>query len=319
MQNYFNENYRPKFTGHETFHLRYGWLKKAFDAVEQSNSGEWAEKIFTAHSAIARLGVGKNMVASIRHWALSCGIIASNDDALSGYAATDLGNFIFAPQFGVDPYLEKPTSLWLLHWHLVTQSKKTTFLWVFNEYSEAQVEREQALIALETVIRRREWSGVAAETLRKDINNLIGTYSLRQISKRLSVEDSLSSPFTELGLMKQTASNAFAFSWKEKTTLSDAMFAYSLMDFWKNTSPATQTLSFEALIHEPFGPGRIFRMTVDELSERVSKLSDTTNGKIRLSNTAGMNQILRSTTKFDEDPIDRLKADYMASTKNKAA
>ncbi len=319
MQNYFNENYRPKFTGHETFHLRYGWLKKAFDAVEQSNSGDWSEKIFTHHSAIACLGVGKNMVASIRHWALSCGIIESNDDSLSGYVATDLGEFIFAPQFGVDPYLEKPTSLWLLHWNLVTQSKKTTFLWAFNEYSEAQVEREQALIALQTIIRRRDWSSVAAETLRKDISNLIGTYSLRQVSKRLSVEDSLSSPFTELGLMKQTASNAFAFSWKEKATLSDAMFAYSLMDFWKNTSPTTKTLSFDALIHEPFGPGRVFRMTADELSERVSKLSDATGGQIRLSYTAGVSQIFRESVDFDENPIERLKADYIAKTKNKAA
>ncbi|MEK7854647.1 MAG: DUF4007 family protein, partial [Acidobacteriota bacterium] len=29
----FEPNYRPSFSGHETFPLRYGWLKKAFDRV----------------------------------------------------------------------------------------------------------------------------------------------------------------------------------------------------------------------------------------------------------------------------------------------
>ena len=29
----YQEGYRPQLSGHETFPLRYGWLKKAFDAV----------------------------------------------------------------------------------------------------------------------------------------------------------------------------------------------------------------------------------------------------------------------------------------------
>ena len=29
----FQDTYRPQFSAHETFPLRYGWLKKAFDAV----------------------------------------------------------------------------------------------------------------------------------------------------------------------------------------------------------------------------------------------------------------------------------------------
>ena len=31
-------NYRPQFSGHETFPLRYGWLKKAFDQVAETNN-----------------------------------------------------------------------------------------------------------------------------------------------------------------------------------------------------------------------------------------------------------------------------------------
>ena len=32
----YQEGYTPQFSGHETFPLRYGWLKKAFDRVEET-------------------------------------------------------------------------------------------------------------------------------------------------------------------------------------------------------------------------------------------------------------------------------------------
>jgi hypothetical protein len=49
------------FSGHETFPFRYLWLKKGFDAV-RDNPGA-----FTRPDATTTLGVGKNMVRSIRH------------------------------------------------------------------------------------------------------------------------------------------------------------------------------------------------------------------------------------------------------------
>ena len=32
----YEDGYRPQLSGHETFPLRYGWLKKAFDAVRDT-------------------------------------------------------------------------------------------------------------------------------------------------------------------------------------------------------------------------------------------------------------------------------------------
>jgi len=49
------------------------WLKKAFD---QATDGERVSKAtFTDEKAIASFGVGKNMVSSIRHWALACNVL----------------------------------------------------------------------------------------------------------------------------------------------------------------------------------------------------------------------------------------------------
>ena len=48
------------FSGHETFVFRYGWLTKAVTAVTEDPG------VFAREDAIVRLGVGKNMVRSIR-------------------------------------------------------------------------------------------------------------------------------------------------------------------------------------------------------------------------------------------------------------
>ena len=71
----YRDGYRPQLSGHETFPLRYGWLKKAFDAVRDTESEDDNRYVFTGPDAIARFGVGKNMGSSMRHWAVAAGVI----------------------------------------------------------------------------------------------------------------------------------------------------------------------------------------------------------------------------------------------------
>ena len=48
------------FSGHETFPLRQLWLYKAYRAAEEN---DFDGGVFTDDSAIAKFGVGKNMVS----------------------------------------------------------------------------------------------------------------------------------------------------------------------------------------------------------------------------------------------------------------
>ena len=64
----------PKFAGHETFTLRYAWLKKAVDASLER------QDIFLQDDALVTLGVGKNMVRAIRHWGLVTGVLEESRD-----------------------------------------------------------------------------------------------------------------------------------------------------------------------------------------------------------------------------------------------
>ena len=57
------------FAGHESFPLRYSWLKKGFDCLLRNGP-----HCFSSDEALVQLGVGKNMVRAIRHWGLVAGV-----------------------------------------------------------------------------------------------------------------------------------------------------------------------------------------------------------------------------------------------------
>jgi hypothetical protein len=59
---------KSMFGGHEKFVFRDGWLKKGVDAVSDEPG------IFSDNRALVMLGVGKNMVRSIRHWCLATNV-----------------------------------------------------------------------------------------------------------------------------------------------------------------------------------------------------------------------------------------------------
>jgi len=104
------------FARHETFHPRYGWLKKGFDAVVQQPD------VFTRPDATVTLGVGKNMVRAIRYWCRAFKLLEeyprSNTGRLLDARPASFGIKLMGAD-GWDPYLERAGSLWLLHWMLV--------------------------------------------------------------------------------------------------------------------------------------------------------------------------------------------------------
>src|SRR5690242_12332063 len=130
------------FSGHETFPFRYPWLKKGFDAVQKDGD------VFLRDDAITTLGVGKNMVRSIRNWCLAAGVLAENRERHGALRPTELGNLLFADD-GLDPYLEDPATLWLLHWQIASnRARATTWFWTFSHFHEPEFTREALTSAL---------------------------------------------------------------------------------------------------------------------------------------------------------------------------
>ena len=299
--------YSPQFSGHETFPLRYGWLKKAFDRVAETEDQPENRSACWGDGAIARFGVGKNMVASMRHWAKAVGVV--KETGANSVRTTELGRLLFGPA-GIDPYMEHPATLWLIHWQLAAHEEKTTWFWAFNHYPAIVFERDSLINRLDRLAKDRNWPRVANSTIRKDVACLIRTYVAQQASGRTGKDDALESPLTELALVKAVGKkDGFRFVRGPKTTLGNGVFIYALLDFWSRHSNAA-TLSFEAIAHAPGGPGRVFLFDENDVADRLAVLDDVTDSALRWSETAGLKQVLRNND--NESALSRIRWDYSA-------
>ena len=77
-----------RFSGHESFPCKSLWLKKGYDFVVGGGD-------FNSPEAVTGLGVGKNMVASIRYWLRVFGICDNEE-------VTPLGRYLFDERKGKD-------------------------------------------------------------------------------------------------------------------------------------------------------------------------------------------------------------------------
>ena len=302
----YQQNYRPQFSGHETFPLRYGWLKKAYDAVRNKPKEE-RKDIFSRPEAIADFGVGKNMVISIRHWATVMDVITEPDEE-GVITTTPFGDLIFSPR-GFDPYLENPSTLWLLHWKLTGNPRKTTWYWAFSLFSQRTFERSTIVQLLGKLAEEQRWTRASTATIKRDVECLVRTYVPKRISKKFGFEDSVECPLTELGLIKSLGGrDRFEFVVGPKSSLGMGVFLYALDEFWAQRN--TSTISLEAIAHDEGSPGRVFQLDESDLIHRFSQIEKISGHDFRWSETAGLKQLIRAKShnnpmsKFDSLSLD---------------
>jgi len=295
------------FSGHETFVLRYGWLKKAYDAV-LGDPG-----IFMRDDAVVELGVGKNMVRSIRHWALACEVLCEEPKTRGlRLLPTEFGSFLFG-EGGRDPYLEDVNSLWQIHWHLCTgESRATTWNWAFNMVRASEFSFQALLTSIQSEIARRMLKAPTANTLKRDVEVFIRTYLPSHWTKKSILEDSLDCPLVELGLLITEGDDTFSFVRGTHRSLDNTIFAACLVDFWNRETPRQETLSFNEIAYAPNSPGAVFKLDEESLIERLENLERVCHGRILFADTAGVKQIYRKAPIGSSELLDQY---YSATAK----
>jgi len=262
-----------QFSGHETFPFRYPWLKKGFDAV-LSDAG-----VFTRDDAITTLGVGKNMVRSIRHWCLAAGILEEADT--EGLRTSTLGTLLLADD-GLDPYLEDPATLWLLHWQIASnRSRSTTWFWTFNHFHEPEFTREALGSALFKWTQALPGKLVAEGSVKRDVEVFLRTYVPSRLSRNDTAEDSLDCPLVDLGLITQAGgSQTYRFRRGRQEGLPDGILLYALLAFWDDFAPASGTLAIQDIARQQGSPGRLFKIDESSLVERLEGIEKITEGAL---------------------------------------
>lgn len=276
------------FSGHETFPFRYPWLKKGFDAVLEDPS------VFQRDEAITILGVGKNMVRSIRHWCLTAEVLAESPEGGGVLRPTDLGTFLLADD-GLDPYLEDPATPWLLHWQIASnRARATTWFWTFSHFHEPEFTRESLSSALYRWTQTLPGKQVAETSLKRDVEVFLRTYLPSRQSRRDIAEDSLDCPLVELGLIIQPrGGQVYQFRRGAQRGLPDGILLYAVLCFWEAFSPTTETLALNDLARQPGSPGRLFKIDESSLAERMENIEKQTEGWLSYGETAGLRQLYR--------------------------
>ncbi|MEI9402612.1 DUF4007 family protein [Mesorhizobium argentiipisi] len=293
-----------RVSGHETFPLRLLWLKKAFDHASDPDGVD--RRTFQEQNAIATFGVGKNMALSMRHWALATKILRDSPTHLH---ATDLGRLIFTDGTGLDPYLEHPSTLWLMHAHLVSEPRAaTTFYYAFNLLNQIAFTRDDLVRAMAAIIEARATARATAETLKRDVEVFVRSYAPRHSD---AGEDAAEPLLVELGLLReQRSTGQLEFVRGQKPSLDNSIFALVLKQFWERQHSLSPTLSVEQVQYDPGSPGRVFKLDEDSLVARLMSIGDATGGKMVWTDTAGLRQIALAGRLGEIDEIDLVKAGY---------
>lgn len=302
-------NGKASFSGHESFPLRYAWLKKSVDAVAQDRFA------FAAPDAMVRLGVGKNMVSSMRHWGLTLGMLEEESPRQSRgrvrpIRPSQLGQSLLADD-GWDPYLEDPATLWLLQWHLVSRPERaTTWWWVFNHYPGIVFTRAELQKGLEALIAQRpNWSRTTSASLKRDIDVFIRTYAPQRRGKT-GLEDTLDCPLAELGLIREShQQQTFQIVRGTHASLRTDVFGYALTEYLAGRPVKAQTITLEELAFGEGSPGRVFCLDEAGLVRRLDQMELITAGDVVFDETAGLKQLYVHRL---PEPIEMLKLCYTA-------
>lgn len=278
---------RPTFGGHEKFVFRQAWLKKGVDLSNQN------EQIFSSEEALVRLGVGKNMVRSIRHWCLAMNLLEPARKVGASHAlrpSTIASNLLM--DNGWDPYLEDIGTLWLLHWQLVSNQKRA-LVWflTFSLYLESEFNKKRLT---SFIAKQFDLLGVrtTVRTIEREVDCFLRTYIPARSIKGVISEDSLDCPLGELELLRYfPESGSYHFNVGPKITLPSKIFGFALMNFLPRLTQNRRTVAVEECVYQPGSPGQVFKLDENSVIDYLEGLEFSSQGTIRIQETAGLRQI----------------------------
>lgn len=258
------------FSGHESFYCKTLWLKKGYDFASKGHD-------FNADSAVIDLGVGKNMVASIRYWMRAFGLL-ENDEL------QPIADYLFDSSEGKDPYMEDLGTLWLLHFLLVSRCEATLYNIIFIQLQRERkvFDRQHVLNLVKRIMAEGgRQSQYNENTVKKDIGTMLLNYILPQKSKAL---DDYGALLIDLDLIRMdTDGKNFIFNIDGKRMIPWQIFLYAVV----KTKGKDRTVSYDTLQEL----GLMFCMSDMEVITMCKTIVERHEDAIAYSDVAGIRQL----------------------------
>ncbi|WP_430410864.1 DUF4007 family protein [Kordia sp.] len=245
-------------------------MKKGFDFV--NNNGKFTDE------ACIDLGVGRNMVNSIRFWLKAFNVID-----LENEKNTEIADFIFNEESGKDKYLENETTLWLLHYLLVSQEYSSIYSIIFNHFRKIKPEFDKDNFVSYML---SENSKINKNTLGKDFSIFLRTYYSKDIK---NIEDSFYGLLSDLSLVHEIKKDTSLKFYIQNATENSIPLDLVLFVILENQNYG-QSISFKQLFNDFNSVGNIFAFTQEQLEKKLIQISEKYSS-ILYTNDAGVKEL----------------------------
>ncbi len=263
-----------KLKRHETFSIREGWLEKALNIFDENSncfSKDYGQQI---------LGIGTNMVKSLRYWTEACGLISYTQG--KGYFYNELGKFLLIH----DKYLININSWWLIHLYLVTNFDLAPVFNTFFNMDLNKFDKEQLFNQIKLKLEN-DYDIGADSSLEADCNMLLKSYHSDDIS---NPENNMTCPLSKLKLIGTTDKKIYSKIQPKYNLLDYRIVYYSMIKSWdKNKNNDINSFNLEDMYLWNDNPLKVFNLSKSSMYQYLDEMKK--NGLINLIKTAGLNTI----------------------------
>ena len=271
-----------KFRAHETFFIRKGWLNKGMKAIKNNPEAFISKEV----NPMDTLGIGSNMVKSLRYWMQAVGITKEPKSGRRAQSFTLLGEKIFKH----DRYLEELGTVFLLHYQLVIQEElATAWYYFYNIFNVNEFSKEDFVSGLNGYVINTSGKSAAIRSLTDDFNCIIGTYVPRFKTNpgKISPENNINCPLSELGLVDIVDRNKKIY--RKAAPLLGNLNPWVVLSVIMDQANGSKEIGLNELLTAPKNIGRVFNLDVITMIEVLREVEKT--GSIKIIRTAGLDII----------------------------
>lgn len=259
-----------KLKRHESFSIREGWLAKGIRNVKENS------KTFSSAEATDILGIGTNMVKSLKYWmSATCLIKEENREAF----LSEFGSLIDI----YDPYLEDIFSWWLIHIKMMLNVDDAyIYNLFFNKCGKKSFSKRDTYEQLSLNLNNEKLE-YNENILQDEVNMIIKTYAIDE--KIDNPENNFISPLSELNLIKKIDRDTYERNKPEYRNLNYLIVFYLIEQLIKDKD----YISIDELLKIDNSPAKLLNLDKNLINEYLDEMKR--NGLVIINRTAGLNMV----------------------------
>jgi hypothetical protein len=257
-----------KFKKNESFYIRDGWFEKAINSINELDIN-----IFYKNEGMKILGIGSNMIKSLKYWLFASNIIKQVGKKIE---LSEFGSLILK----YDKYLEKNFTWFLIHYFLVRNVFECPiFCGIFN-FDMKQFTKNEAV---DEFVFSFDNQGVPykKEYIEDDLNVFIKSYYNDNITD--NPEDNYLCPLSGLKLIEKK-NEKFVKVRPAYSSLSYLLVYYILQELYDN-----KPFVIEDSMYENNSPVAVFNLDKNMYLQYLDEMKK--NGLVTINKTAGLNTV----------------------------